>query len=83
MNNFKFFQNQYKLKEFVRNPFPLLVYEVQTVFCDINFSYFVKVTNSLQMFHIPFRIFLVEALLSMKHSVPGLATVAVLFRFAI
>jgi len=49
VNNFDFFHNQDKLKEFVRNSFPLLVYEVQTVLCNINFSHKANVTYSLHI----------------------------------
>ena len=47
MNYFDFFHNHDKLKEFVRNPFPLIIDEVQAIICNINFSHDANVMNSL------------------------------------
>jgi len=47
MNYIDFFHYHNKLKELVRNPFPLLIDEVQAIFCNINFSHPANVTNSL------------------------------------
>ncbi len=57
VNNFDFFHNHHKLKEFVRNPFPLFINEVQAVLCDINFSHNAKVTNSLHIVKFYFGVF--------------------------
>ena len=57
MNNFDFFHNHHKLKEFFRNSFSLFINEVQAILSNINFSHYAKVTNSLHFVKFYFRNF--------------------------